>query len=273
MVKNFAMRVTMQWVLRHCGTALTIALLSACGLVKVAYLEMQPLTGFSELAGWPFVHFEPGAEKLAADIASLYPAAIETIEQTHGSPFLAQPNIFICATKYCYDKYAYAPTARGEARPRGNIVLINGARHAADGSARAILVHELSHVYWFSRGVRLPRWLEEGLGVWSSGGGGAEKITVADAQQSIRDGRVFYPLAEPVLFEGNPARQYDIDWPTFYRQSGMFVEYLHDTYPGAFRSMLAALREKRALPDAVQQAYGQSLETLWKQWLASVSKA
>lgn len=248
-----------------------VAVLAACApFAKLAL----PFSGFTDVPKQPKIHYEQGAEKLADEIASLFPDAISKIEQTHGSQFAKQPEVYICASEECYKKYALVPIARGETRPSGEIIMLNGFKLSRDGTAGAIFTHELSHVYWFTRGVRCqPRWWEEGLAVYVSGGGGAEKASFSAAIQAIRENHVFHPSSESGCFFANSAAKYDLDWPMYYRQSGMFVEFLHISNPSAFNLTLTLLHNKTELPEAIQKAYGQPVEALWKLWLSSITKA
>lgn len=252
----------------------SVAILAACApLAKVAYLEALPMYGFATSVN-PDVHYEQGAEQLAGEIAHLYPDAIALIERTHGSSFGKLPEIYVCATEECYKKYAFVPVARGETRPRGNTVMLNGLQLSQDGTGRAILTHELSHAYWYSRGIRcLPRWWEEGLAVWASAGGGAEKSPLLSATQAIRAGHVFHPSSESSCFFANSAAKYGLDWPLYYRQAGMFIAFIHNRNSSSFNSVLESLRAGTDLAEAVQTAYGQSIEMLWNAWHSSITEA
>ncbi|NMM38625.1 MAG: hypothetical protein HHJ09_14200 [Glaciimonas sp.] len=248
-----------------------VVVLAACApFVKLAL----PFSGFADVHKQPKVHYEQGAEQLADEIATLYPDAISKIEKTHGSQFGKQPEVYICVSEECYKKYAFVPIARGETRSSGGIIMLNGFKLSRDGTAGAIFTHELSHAYWFTRGVHCqPRWWEEGLAVYVSGGGGAEKATLSAATQAIRENHVFHPSSESSCSFVNSAAKYDLDWPMYYRQSGMFVEFLHTSNPSAFNLTLTLLRNKTELPEAIQKAYDQPVEALRKLWLSSITKA
>ena len=66
----------------------------------------------------------------------------------------------------------------GATSPISDAIILNGKRLLDENITEAVFTHELSHAYWFSRGVRCgSRWWEDGMAVYSSGGGGAEKVS------------------------------------------------------------------------------------------------
>jgi hypothetical protein len=52
-----------------------------------------------------------------------------------------------------------------------------------------------------------------------------------------------------------------------YRQSGLFVAFLHDSDPVAFKAMMEAILDGQPLGDAVQAGYHTGLQSLWLRFL------
>ena len=139
------------------------------------------------------VHYEPGAEDYAHDVAGLLPAAIAKIEAAHGRPFARPVTVAAYATPEAYA----AANSQGSTQfvgvtAFGRVYLspvLNWPQHRR---LRAILMHELSHAHiwgWISTGyVRLPNWFKEGLAVMVSGGGGAEFVSEEEARAAIERG-------------------------------------------------------------------------------------
>jgi hypothetical protein len=226
------------------------------------------------------VHFEPGAEDYAHDVAALLPAAIAKVEAVHGRRFEHPVPVGVYTTPEAFT-VANGSGVAGTVGTSvfGRVVLsptLNGPQHQR---LRAILTHELSHAHlqgyistytW----VRLPNWFKEGLAVMVSGGGGAEFVSERQARTAIERGEAitiddtgsFSNLAE-IRFERAPARATASDRTVMaYRQAGMFVSYLHDTDTPGFARMMNAILDGRPFVEAVDTGYHRNVQSLWQQF-------
>ena len=249
-------------------------LLASCGsMAKMAYLELLPMRGFETHPGNARVHFEAGAEAAADAVVAGLDAAVRQIETSHGAVLLQRPEVYVCATAACYTRYAFTPLSRAETRPLGHTVILQGRLLLDEQRLQAVLTHEVSHVFWFERGIRChPRWWTEGLAVESSGGGGAELQPASAAMQALRDGAAFTELEESCS-ERDSASRARMDWPMFYRQAGMFVGWLRAHDGAAFGNTLAQLREGAGLRRAIESSFAAPLPALWQDWRRSVAEA
>ena len=252
----------------------TAALLASCGsLAKVVYLEVLPLRGFQTHPADPQVHFEPGAEAAADAVVAGLDDAVRQIETSHGAPLHKRPAVYLCATAACYERYAFTVAARAETRPFGNTVLMQGRLLVDEQRLMPILTHELSHAFWFQRGIRcLPRWWTEGLAVDASGGGGAELAPPATALQAVHEGRLFTELDESCTVRDSATRA-QLEWPLFYREAGMFVGWLRERDGAAFARTLAQLRDGTGLPTAITSSYAAPPLQLWQAWRRDLEQA
>jgi hypothetical protein len=227
------------------------------------------------------VHFEPGAEGFAHDVAALLPAAIATIEAVHGRRFEHPVLVGVYRTP---DAYA-AANATGSAgavgvTAFGRVVLSpklsNLPQHRR---LRAILTHELSHAHlqgyisayaW----VRLPNWFKEGVAVMASGGGGAELVSEREARAAIERGEriaiddtgSFASLSEISFERARAGATPSHRTVMAYRQAGMFVTWLHDTDTQGFARMMDAILDGRPFVEAVDTGYHQNVQSLWQQF-------
>jgi len=250
-----------------------VALLQGCTLARAAYVYTQSPDKLAKISATFPIYAENGAEPMAKDISAALPATIQQIESTHGGKLNLLPPVIVCATEACYGHYAAIPGSSAETLLDKRIS-INGAKILRNKrNAIQLLTHEMSHFYWYSQGVGFqPRWFEEGMGVWASNGGGAEKASVQAAEQALRNGTSIRPtlnsgfwnyLTQSPSVPGN-------DWHMFYRQSGMFVQYLHDHDPVAFAHLLEALRSTKDLQQAWPIAYQKSVDELWSQFIKEI---
>jgi hypothetical protein len=227
------------------------------------------------------VHFEPGAEDYAHDVAALLPAAIAKVEAVQGRRFEHPVLVGVYTTPKAY--YAVA-NASGSAGPVGvtffgRVVLSPTLNRPQDQRLPAILTHELSHAHLLGyistyTWVRLPNWFKEGLAVMASDGGGAEFVSEKEARAAIDRGEhitiedtgSFANLSE-IRFERAPARATPSDRTVMaYRQAGMFVSYLHDSDTPGFARMMNAILDGRPFVEAVDTGYHQDVQSLWQQF-------
>lgn len=260
-------------ILLLAGLALS---LQGCTLARAGYVYYNDPAALPRMSASFPIYAEAGAEGIAATLEAALPESLHRVETTHGSRIDRPPTLVVCATAACYGHYAAIPASAAETLKDRRItingtLILNGERDAVK-----LLTHELSHYYWYAQGILFqPRWFEEGMGVWVSDGGGAEKASPAMAEQAIRAGSMIEPTLDTGLwaFLTQAPTAPDNNWYLFYRQSGMFVQYLHDNDPGAFRALLAALRRTGDLRTAWPQAYADSPQTLWDRFTAPLRQA
>ena len=218
------------------------------------------------------MYFEIGAEAAANAVIAGLGDAVRQIEASHGTALLGRPDIYICPTAKCLARNALTPSARAETRPFGRIVILQGRVLMDEQRLQPVLTNELSHPFWFQRGIRChPRWWVEGLAVESSGGGGGGAQPHANAVLALRDGTRFTDLEESCRVRDSATRA-GMGWPMFYRQAAMFVGWLRARDGVAFGSTPAMLRDAAALTPAIESSFGISLFALWQDWQASVAE-
>ncbi len=269
------------------GAPLTLAAIAA-GAVAAVPTARHVVSGLlnvpDRLPALPdnkVVHYQPGAEAYARDVAALLPDAIARIESVHGRPFAHPVTVGVYATP---DTYA-AANGLGSAVPIGvtffervnlSPELFGSQRHRL----RAILTHELSHAHiqgqiGLRAFIRLPNWFKEGLAVMASGGGGAELVDEEQALAAIQRGEHIaiddagsLQNLVAVRFERPPARVPAPSFPVVlaYRQAGMFVTYLRDSNGAGFTRMMNAILDGRPFVEAVAVGYREDIQSLWKRF-------
>jgi hypothetical protein len=185
------------------------------------------------------VHYQPGAEDFARNVAALCPDAIARVEAVHGRRFAHPVTVGAYATAEAYA----AANGVGSDIPvgvtfAGRVNLSPKLFWSQRQRLRAILTHELSHAHiqgWIGeyKYVYLPNWFKEGLAVMISDGGGAELVSEDEARAAIQCGErlvindaVSLPNSIDVRLEKAPANTppwYPI--VLAYREAGMFVTY------------------------------------------------
>ncbi|GLH75463.1 hypothetical protein SSBR45G_03710 [Bradyrhizobium sp. SSBR45G] len=231
------------------------------------------------------VHFEPGAEEYAREVAALLPAALGRVEAAQGRRFARPVTIGVYAT---VEKYAVAnasgdPGAVGVGA-FGRVVLSPTLYESQHQRLPAILTHELSHVHlqgylssyaW----VRLPNWFKEGLAVTVSDGGD-EYVSQREAQRAIDRGQhididdtgSFLNLTEIGFARAPTGITPSHRTVMAYRQAHMFVQFLHDFDNAGFDRMMDAILDNRPFADAVQVGYQDNIQSLWKRFASAAQR-
>jgi hypothetical protein len=228
------------------------------------------------------VHYQPGAEDLARDVAALLPDAITRVEAVHDRRFAHPVTVGAYATPEAYA----AANGLGSDVPvgvtfAGRVNLSPKLFWPQHQRLRAILTHELSHAHiqrWIGINayIRLPNWFKEGLAVMVSEGGGAELVSAKEAraaiqrgeQIAINDAGSLQNLVE-IRFDRAPAKATPSWYPVAlaYRQAGMFVGYLRESDTPAFDRMMNAILDGRAFAEAVDIGYHDDINSLWQRFI------
>jgi hypothetical protein len=226
------------------------------------------------------VHYQPGAEAFARDVAALLPDVITRVEAVQGRRFAHPVTVGVYATPEAYA----AANGLGSTVPIGvtffgRVTLSPKLFWPQHQRLPAILAHELSHAHiqgWIgvSAYIRLPNWFKEGLAVMVSGGGGAELVSEVEARAAIQRGEEIViddsgslrHVAE-VRLEEQPANRppwYPV--VLAYREAGMFVNYLREKDRPAFDRMIRAILDRRPFAEAVSLGYHVDVRALWHEF-------
>ncbi|MBR0751655.1 hypothetical protein JQ604_05635 [Bradyrhizobium jicamae] len=249
--------------------------------------------GLPALSDNNLVHYEPGAEEFARDVAKLLPAAVARVEAVQGRRFAQPVTLGAYATPEAY----MAANGIGSMGPVGTTLFgrINLSPKLFSLQRRrlpGILTHELSHAHiqgWLARQawtgsltyVALPNWFKEGLAVMVSDGGGAELVSEEEARQAIsrgeqieiNDAGSLFNLTE-IRFARAPAQQDPAWYPTVlaYREAGLFVSYLHESDRAAFDRMMKDVLDGRTFAEAMRDAYHSDAKELWEKFKTSFAR-
>jgi len=229
------------------------------------------------------VHYQPGAEDFARDVAALLPDAIARVEAVHRRRFMHPVIVGVYATPEAYaaanglgSTVPVGVTAFGEVNLSPKLFWPQHQR------LRAILTHELSHAHiqgWIGgyAYLYLPNWFKEGLAVMVSRGGGAELVSEEEARAAIQRGeKIVINDAESLRnlsdlrVEKEPANRppwYPV--VLAYREAGMFVNYLRESDGPAFDRMMIAILDDHPLAEAVSIGYHDNVRSLWEKFSKS----
>lgn len=224
------------------------------------------------------IFYEPGVEDIASEVSVGLKQFIFIVEKSQYQAFssLDELKIFIFSDKERYANYSSSSAkARGSATT--NEIYISPIITERRKTLPSIMIHELSHVhirqyigtwrYW----AEVPGWFLEGLAVEVSGGGGAEKVSDAEAIKSIQAGVHFTPREESNIWGHKYAHDYGLKPHLYYRQSSLFVRYLKASNPDAFKRSYLSLIQGKEFSEIWLENYGKRIPDLWADYLRKVN--
>jgi hypothetical protein len=230
------------------------------------------------------VHYQPGAEDFAREVAALLPDAIARVEAEHGRAFAHPVTVAVYATMPAYAAAnGIDSTSAVGVTFAGRVYLSPVVFQRQQQRLGAILTHELSHALlqgWIGQiaYMRLPTWFKEGSAVMVSGGGGDELVSEQEAWAAIARGEQIDideagSLTNPgggLRADGVPADK-PLWYPVVlaYREAGMFVTYLRYSDRPAFDRMMNAIFAGRTFAQAMTIGYHDDARSLWRKFVAS----
>lgn len=256
---------------------------SAC-LVGLVYAVVQHVgveallmgdRGFERNSEDPRILLEQDVEsEHVSEVRGVLDECIGEVVVVHGRKFADSVEVYLCATQ---DSFNRRTAAADTSVARGAVFadrLFLSPRSFTTGTYRSILTHELSHLHFrqilgskFTTG--LPGWFQEGIAVYISGGGGAEPVPPSTAVEAIKRGQSLSPedygSRVPRMADSHGLSHY-----MFYRQSGLFVEFLASYEPERFSRLLEQIFNRMSFRTAFQTAYDLGVAEVWQDFVTQI---
>lgn len=253
----------------------TLITVNGCGLVgsRVARLT----TDFKELSSDNRIMYQKGAEALAEETAKYFSQAMKTIESRQFGAFKEPVKIYAFADAKSFAKFANVPEVVKGAGTRNEIYL-SGQLLNKMGEVRGILTHELSHVQLsqtlgtvtFNR--TLPRWFREGLAIYVADGGGATNASEAETIEQFVQGKYFAPETEGAVFNLSLPGPKGLEPKIFYRQSGMFVQFMARSYPVQFETFVKSLQDGKNFETKFAECFKCKVSTMLQAFIGTLRR-
>ena len=257
--------------------------LQSCSLVKIGVAYTESTEHFLSHAEDSRVMYEEDAGVLSDVIATHMEDSIAMVESIHSEKFSAEVKIHICATLECYVKYTTMRKSRGATI--GDKVFLSPKLLARPKTIKSVLTHELSHLHLaqklggFVLYNNVPSWFQEGLATFTSDGGGAENVSIVDAEKALKSQVFFTPEISASVFQIKNADSYGFTenhsdpffaQNMYYRQSSMFVAYLKSANTIGFNSLMRQVLRGDKFEKAFVDNYDLSLEDSWYSFIKEI---
>ncbi|WP_026840467.1 M48 family metalloprotease [Citrifermentans bremense] len=255
---------------------LTMVTLSGCGFVgsKVARFT----TDFEVLPSDNRILYERGAKTLAEEAAKQLPQMMNAVESRQYGAFKAPVKVYAFAGTKSFARYAGVPeVVKGAGL--GSEIYLSGQLLGKMNEVRGMLGHELSHVQMsqtlgtITYNRSLPRWFREGLAIYVADGGGATSVSEAEAKEQFLRGIHFTPETEGALLNLTLPGSKGLEPRIFYRQSGMFVQYMAGRYPAQFETLVKGLQEGNPFEAEFAAAFNLKVDEMLQSFIGSLRRA
>ncbi len=218
------------------------------------------------------VIFEEPLETVAKDVVKIYPAVKADLVATLDWKVDVRPDVILVKDKSALRKMVGSDIIIAFAIPERNLIVLDTSRvYTRPFTLEATLKHELCHILLHSniKDERLPRWLDEGVCQWASGGiaelmaddgdRALAKATISDSAISIGD-LIRFPRDEKSLLLA-------------YEESKSIVEYIVSEYgKQGVLQILEYLKEGHSIDDSIQKSLSVSTPGLEIKWLAHLKR-
>lgn len=117
--------------------------------------------------------FDQRIRSIALEVNQYYPGVKQELEQVFGWTLRVKPTVVLIAARSDFQRLVPNPLFVAVALPSQNAIVIDTSRtRSAPLDLRVILAHEMAHLllHQYIERSRLPRWLDEGVCQWFTGG-------------------------------------------------------------------------------------------------------
>jgi hypothetical protein len=258
MHQKFAVR-TMRFV------SLIIIIMAISGSI---YAQKAVLEGKDRM-----VFFDEGLSPVAEKISGIYPVLKAEVEKAIGWRIDSNPRIFLIKDSQTFQKMSGSSIVAAYALPDKAVIVIDYSRMmSAPFTLEATIKHELCHILLHEKiaSKRLPRWLDEGVAQWVSGG--LADIVMGKRSllsEAVRQNRL---IGLKFLSDGFPNN--DSMLMLAYEESKSVIEYIvQEKKTQGILDLLNLLKDGDDIDSAVMRTFSVSFFELEKSWHKDMAKS
>ena len=214
------------------------------------------------------VIFEERQEVAAEEVAKVYPSVKSELAENLGWSVDFKPTVLLDRGGETIKRNTGSDIFVAYAVPQRNLIVLDTSRvYAKPFSLESTLKHELCHLLIHSNIENPPRWLDEGVCQWASGG--IAEFMTEDGKRTLQNASVsgrLISIKELVRFPPE-------DIILAYEESKSIIEYIEKEFgkQGVLR-ILAYLKEGYSLDDSLQKGLSVTTSELDEKWQAYLKK-
>ncbi len=218
------------------------------------------------------VIFEKPIENIAKELAEVYPSVKTEIVGALKWKVDFKPEIILVKDKEALKKIVGNHVIVAFAVPERNLIVLDTSRvYTKPFTLEATLKHELCHILLHHNIDRenLPRWLDEGVCQWTSGG--IAELMASEVDRALEKAA----MSDMVISIMNLSRfpQEEKSLLLAYEESKSIVEYIVNNYSEqGILQVLEYLKEGYSIDDSIQKSLSVSTSELEMKWLAHIKR-
>lgn len=214
------------------------------------------------------VIFEEHQAGAAEEVSRIYPSVKSELIENLGWGVDFKPNVLLDRGGKTIRRNTGSDIFVAYAVPQRNLIVLDTSRvYAKPFSLESALKHELCHLLIHRNIEDLPRWLDEGVCQWVSGG--IAEFMTEDGKEALRNAIVsgrLIGIRELVRFPPE-------DIALAYEESKSLVEYIENEFgQQGILKILAYLKEGYSLDDSIQKGLSVTTSELDERWQAYLKK-
>jgi len=214
------------------------------------------------------VIFEEHQAGAAEEVSRIYPSVKSELVKNLGWGVDFKPNVLLDRGGKTIRRNTGSDIFIAYAIPQRNLIVLDTSRvYAKPFSLESALKHELCHLLIHRNIEDLPRWLDEGVCQWVSGG--ISEFMTEDGKEALRNAIVsgrLIGIRELVRFPPE-------DTALAYEESKSIVEYIESEFgQQGILKILAHLKEGYSLDDSIQKGLSVTTSELNEKWQAYLKK-
>jgi hypothetical protein len=218
------------------------------------------------------VFSEEGPGKVSEDVGRVYSSVKNDLEKKFKWEIDFRPDIVLARDRDAFRRMVGVDSIIAFAVPHRNLIVLDMSRvYTRPFTLKSTLKHEVCHLilHRYIAGESLPRWLDEGVCQWASGGIGELE---AEGGRGYLAGAVvsgeLFSLGEIGMF---PDEEKSL--ALAYEQSRSIVEYIVREYgEGSLLHILEGLRGGDSLDGAIRHSISMSIYELEDRWHAHLKR-
>jgi len=214
------------------------------------------------------VIFEEHQTGAAEEVAKVYPSVKLELAENLGWKVDFMPTVLLDRGGETIRRNTGSDIVVAYAVPQRNLIVLDTSRvYAKPFSLESTLEHELCHLLIHRNIERPPRWLDEGVCQWASGG--IAEFTTEDGKEALQKATVsgrLIGIKELVKFPPE-------DIVLAYEESKSIVEYIVSEFgKQGILQILEYLKEGYSLDDSLQKGLSVTTSELDEKWQAYLKK-
>jgi len=218
------------------------------------------------------VSYEERLANVAAEVAQVYPVVSQELVETLKWETDFRSRIILTGDRDAFRKIVGMDIITAFALPDRDLIVVDTSRvYTKPFTLRSTLKHELCHLLLHQNidSRLLPRWIDEGVCQWASGG-------VAELMADDGDRILTKAAVSDRLISITELARFPMDEPSLilaYEESKSFVEYIvRDFGKTELMQILENLKEGDTISESIQKSLGLPLSELELKWHSSLKR-